>query len=446
MPNKSNLPPRDPSGWFTSSKTPTIVNLSVIFRTSSPSTNPSESPLSDTTTRACFIFPSPIHHPLPRSFPLSENSVLFSQLVVSASSCLRSLALSSLSSSTNSLPPDSSSPDLVAQILSPSLSLVSFSDITRIPSPNLNDSKAPDTNLDPSPSYHSTIATPSTSAFPAQISPQKKASSIIFSLDTPAKSSNQDLATTTSPLTRNSQPSTLDNSTAHPSWSLPLLPIVLPITLPSSATLPATTLPKTILPATIFPPTIQPATSFLATQTTPLVPAPLVLKSALSASKSVLPVSKSKNPTMLTASGPAAMPTPHSNKAPYFTDQSGNPVEVFLWEYENLAITHGLTSLQKVEQVLRYVLLELCDLWQFLDGYMTHSWSTFKRSIEEIYEEASVTSQYSKQWLREFIKHMSKSRMANEDDMCTYYKRFLVLSKPLMENNQIMEEECNAAF
>ncbi len=147
-----------------------------------------------------------------------------------------------------------------------------------------------------------------------------------------------------------------------------------------------------------------------------------------------------------TTSGPAAMPTPRSNKAPYFTDQSGDPVEVFLREYENLAITHGLTSSQKVEQVLRYVSLELCDLWQFLDGYTTHSWSTFKRSIEEIYGEASVMSRYSKQRLREFIKHTSKSRMTDEDDVHTYYKRFLVLSKPLMENHRITEEECDAAF
>ena len=70
-------------------------------------------------------------------------------------------------------------------------------------------------------------------------------------------------------------------------------------------------------------------------------------------------------------SGPAAMPAPRSNKAPFFGDQSGDTLEVFLREYENLASTHGLTAREKVEQIIRYVSPELCDLWQLLDGYST---------------------------------------------------------------------------
>ncbi|KAH8985725.1 hypothetical protein EDB92DRAFT_1770214, partial [Lactarius akahatsu] len=135
------------------------------------------------------------------------------------------------------------------------------------------------------------------------------------------------------------------------------------------------------------------------------------------------------------------MPAPRSNKAPYFADQSGDPIEVFLREYENLAITNHLTSSQKVEQILRYVSPELRDLWQFLDGFESYDWITFKASILGIYGEASVMSRYSKQRLQEFIKHTSKSRMANEDDVRTYYKRFLVLSKPLMKNRRITKEE-----
>jgi hypothetical protein len=146
------------------------------------------------------------------------------------------------------------------------------------------------------------------------------------------------------------------------------------------------------------------------------------------------------------AAGPAAMPAPRSNKAPFFGDQSGDTLEVFLREYENLAATHGLTPREKVEQILRYVSPELCDLWQFLDGYSTKDWHAFKQSIKDIYGEASMMSRYSKQRLREFIKLTSKSRMADEEDVRTYYKRFLVLCKPLMQHRKITEEECNAAF
>ena len=118
-----------------------------------------------------------------------------------------------------------------------------------------------------------------------------------------------------------------------------------------------------------------------------------------------------------TTTGPAAMPAPRSNKAPFFGDQSGDTLEVFLREYENLAFTHSLTPRERVEQIIRYISPELSDLWQFLDGYGTRDWSTFKQSIKEIYGEASVMSRYSKQRLREFIKLTSKSRMADEEDV-----------------------------
>ena len=149
---------------------------------------------------------------------------------------------------------------------------------------------------------------------------------------------------------------------------------------------------------------------------------------------------------MATATGPVAMPAPRSNKAPFFGDQSGDPIEHFLREYENLAITHALSPREKVEQILRYVSPELRDLWQFLDGYASRDWQTFKQSIQDIYAEASVMSRYSKQRLREFTKLASRSRMADEEDVRTYYKRFLVLCKPLLQNRKITDEECDAAF
>jgi hypothetical protein len=144
--------------------------------------------------------------------------------------------------------------------------------------------------------------------------------------------------------------------------------------------------------------------------------------------------------------GPAAMPAPRSNKVLFFSNQSGDTLEVFLQEYENLASTHSLTPREKVEQILHYVSPELCDLWQFLDGYSTKDWHTFRQSIKEIYGEASMMSHYSKQRLWEFIKLTSKSHMADEDDVKTYYKHFLVLCKPLIQHCKITEEECNTVF
>ena len=147
-----------------------------------------------------------------------------------------------------------------------------------------------------------------------------------------------------------------------------------------------------------------------------------------------------------TTTGPTAMPAPCSSKAHFFGNQSGNTLEVFLWEYENLAFTHSLTPREKVEQIICYILPELSNLWQFLDSYGTRDWSTFKQLIKEIYGEASVMSHYSKQRLWEFIKLTSRSHMADEDEVQTYYKCFLVLCKPLIQHCKITEEECNTAF
>lgn len=39
-----------------------------------------------------------------------------------------------------------------------------------------------------------------------------------------------------------------------------------------------------------------------------------------------------------------------------------------------------------------------------------------------------------------------KSWMVNEDNVHTYFKHFLVLCKPLLQNQKIMDKECNTMF
>ena len=155
------------------------------------------------------------------------------------------------------------------------------------------------------------------------------------------------------------QPSVLDLAP-----ELPLVPISLSSSLPP---------PSHRLLATTLPPTISPSKA--------------------------IPLSIITHSTMSNAKGPAAMPAPHSNKAPFFGDQTGDTIEVFLREFESLALTYALTPRERIEQILCYVSPELCDLWQFLDGYASKDWQTFRQSIQEIYGGASVMSRYSKQRL-----------------------------------------------
>jgi len=97
--------------------------------------------------------------------------------------------------------------------------------------------------------------------------------------------------------------------------------------------------------------------------------------------------------------GPVAMPSAHSHKAPFFDGKNRDPIEVFLREYEDLANTYQLTNEEKVKMVLRYVSLELRDLWQLLDGFPTLDWAHFMHKIEDIYADKNSLTRYSKKKL-----------------------------------------------
>jgi hypothetical protein len=53
---------------------------------------------------------------------------------------------------------------------------------------------------------------------------------------------------------------------------------------------------------------------------------------------------------------------------------------------------------------------------------------------------------YSKQKLSEFVKSASKSHKTEDDDVLQYYRRLLILSKPLLDSRRLTEEERDAAF
>ena len=140
------------------------------------------------------------------------------------------------------------------------------------------------------------------------------------------------------------------------------------------------------------------------------------------------------------------MPPPRSHRAPYFSGRVGDPIEDFLSEYEELASSCGLTSRQKVEIIVRYIPLELRDLWKSLDGYLAGDWQDLRLTLEEIYESTSALSRHSEQKLQDFIRHSSKSHMNDEGDVLHYYCQFLLLSKPLLDSQRLTNGERNKAF
>ncbi|KAH8996030.1 hypothetical protein EDB92DRAFT_1814483 [Lactarius akahatsu] len=84
------------------------------------------------------------------------------------------------------------------------------------------------------------------------------------------------------------------------------------------------------------------------------------------------------------ATSPVAMPAACSHNAPYFSGHIGDPLDDFLWEYEELATSRNLTPQEKVETITCYIPTDLQDLWKLLNSYTTPNWALFWLSIEGI--------------------------------------------------------------
>ena len=140
------------------------------------------------------------------------------------------------------------------------------------------------------------------------------------------------------------------------------------------------------------------------------------------------------------------MPYAKDNKAPYFSARPGDILDDFLREYEELATTCTLTDQQKVETILRYIPPELRDLWKILEGYSTHDWAAFKRSLAKLYRSTSTQAKYSKQKLYDFVYYNSQTRMRSEEDVHQYYREFHIFCQPLIEATRITTEERDSAF
>jgi hypothetical protein len=144
--------------------------------------------------------------------------------------------------------------------------------------------------------------------------------------------------------------------------------------------------------------------------------------------------------------GPVTMPTCHSDHAPYFSGQVDDPIEDFLYEYEELANSCGLTERQKVEAIVRYIPYSFRDLWKSLDGYVSRDWTSFKLNLEEIYDGPSVPSRHSEQKLLDFVRDSSRYRMNSEGDVLQYYRDFLALSKPLVDSQRLSIHKRDKTF
>jgi hypothetical protein len=139
------------------------------------------------------------------------------------------------------------------------------------------------------------------------------------------------------------------------------------------------------------------------------------------------------------------MPPPLSARAPYFTGSHNESMEEFLTQFNETADIHKLTSQQKVEKVVRYTSKTLADFWKSLDGYINRDWYELQRALRRIYATIE-TERYTKPQLYEFVRESASKPIKKEGDVVTYYQRFLMISKPLLDARKLTIEERDEMF
>ncbi|KAH9039887.1 hypothetical protein EDB85DRAFT_2141003 [Lactarius pseudohatsudake] len=143
--------------------------------------------------------------------------------------------------------------------------------------------------------------------------------------------------------------------------------------------------------------------------------------------------------------GPAAMPSPRSKYAPYYSGYA-NTFEDFLEDFEGRAYDCALTDPQRVDTLVRYVDPTLRELCRTFDGFRSPNWSLFRQSLVNVFGNPTPRHQIMRQKLRSYVQDSSRTRMYCEDDVLQYYRQFIRFGLPLVHAGHLSEEERDAAF
>src|SRR6266702_3700683 len=146
--------------------------------------------------------------------------------------------------------------------------------------------------------------------------------------------------------------------------------------------------------------------------------------------------------------GLAAMPTGRSRQAPHFEGKSDEILSEFLHEYEDLADGNGLSEKLEVESIRHYVPRSLLNLWTTLLGYRAADWLHFRAQLEELYPDVTASTRCTCQGLIEFVDLSAQRRIrdSDENDVLKYYRNFLTIALPLLEDNKITDDDFKAQF
>ncbi|KAH9168986.1 hypothetical protein EDB89DRAFT_1988286 [Lactarius sanguifluus] len=112
--------------------------------------------------------------------------------------------------------------------------------------------------------------------------------------------------------------------------------------------------------------------------------------------------------------GPAAMPSPSSKCAPYYSGRR-DTFEEFLAHFEALADDHVLSDAQRVEAIVRYMAPSVRELLRSTEEFCPHDWPHYRQFLVDVF--GTSRDPVARQKLLEFIQDSSRRRMFCEDDV-----------------------------
>jgi len=133
-----------------------------------------------------------------------------------------------------------------------------------------------------------------------------------------------------------------------------------------------------------------------------------------------------ENLTMLTsmATGVLGMPALGSRHASEFDSRNPEELKEFLKEFEELAERHGLITKEKAKIVVKYVDKEMKKFWKRLKGF-GDDYMILKRKIMGAYSKILLEDKPTVAELVKLVKKSAKGSIADEEDLDTYYRKFL---------------------
>jgi hypothetical protein len=148
----------------------------------------------------------------------------------------------------------------------------------------------------------------------------------------------------------------------------------------------------------------------------------------------------------MATTGLAGLPSPHSKYAPRFTDAPSESINAFLNEFDTIADDLGLSDANKVISIIRFTSDDLQSFWTLSNNYIARNWPAFRKELHYLHRNAKTENLRTRPGLQAFIEQSAQNRLADEDDLITYHRRFLEFSRRLRAANQLTEEEQDAYF